>query len=416
MNSINIKIYNLLKSPSFLLVFIVCSVFIFFSTSKLGYAGTENYALTKDMLDTVEINNNYEGEQIKPSFDSGQRSLTTAPLFLLHSKNIEQTQPTLTTKLDLKDLSQQLKDYSSSAKPENALFEASEGKVINFNPGKNGFLLDIPKTIIATTKNLSFSPVGITSPPQVTLSSTNSMGIKELLGRGRSSFKGSSKNRRTNIKVALEKNKGVLVAPGSKYSFNEQVGGVEAKDGFVPEIVIKSTGLTPELGGGVCQVSSTVFRGAVASGLPIEERKNHSFAVSHYAPQGTDATTYSGVIDLKFTNNTPGYILIWPYYENEDTIIFDFYGTRDNRKVELEEPTSYDRKPDGSMKTNWVRTVTLGGVDLEDNFRSNYLPPAIFKKVETFVPAQNPDTTIESTSPEPNTTTNEPVVENPPST
>jgi vancomycin resistance protein YoaR len=194
---------------------------------------------------------------------------------------------------------------------------------------------------------------------------------------------------------------GIILAPGDTFSFNDHLGSVEAKDGFVPEIVIKKSGLAPELGGGICQVSSTVFRGAVASGLPILERKNHSFAVSHYAPQGTDATTYTGVIDLKFTNNTPGSILIWPYYENDDTIVFDYYGTYDQRKVVLDDPVQYDRKSDGSLKSNWNRTVELFGHLTKDSFHSNYLSPALFKKTETFVPAV-PETDPSKPLPDPN--------------
>jgi vancomycin resistance protein YoaR len=81
----------------------------------------------------------------------------------------------------------------------------------------------------------------------------------------------------------------------------------------LPELVIKKEGTVPEFGGGLCQVSSTAFRAAMNGGLPITQRRNHAYAVQYYAPQGTDATIYPGVVDLKFINDTPGDILIWAF-------------------------------------------------------------------------------------------------------
>ncbi len=277
--------------------------------------------------------------------------------------------------------------------PTDAKLEIQGNRAVEFSLEASGFYPDIPQTILTLSKQPQSTEVtvaGVNTPPRKKLKNLNNLGINELLGRGRSSFKGSSKNRRTNIKVGMGKTQGIILAPGETFSFNSLVGGVTAEDGFVPEIVIKKDGLAPELGGGLCQVSSTIFRGAVASGLTINQRKNHSFAVSHYSPQGTDATTYTGVIDLKFTNNTPGHLLIWPSYENEDTIVYDYYGTPDGRKVTVSEPVQFDKKSDGSMKAVWERKVELNNQVSTDEFKSTYLPPSQFKKVETFVPSANP--------------------------
>lgn len=226
--------------------------------------------------------------------------------------------------------------------------------------------------------------------PKNTLAQTNNLGIQELVARGESNFAGSPKNRIHNILVGVEKQKGVIVPPGEEFSFNRHLGPVEASAGFLPELVIKRTGTVPEFGGGLCQVSSTTFRAAVNAGLPITQRKNHSYAVQYYAPQGTDATIYPGVIDLKFLNDTPGAILIWPYIKNQTTLVFDFYGTKDTRQIIVDKPAQYDKRPDGAMKAVWTREVTKDGQTRSDIFKSVYLPPALFHKQEEFVPQAPP--------------------------
>jgi vancomycin resistance protein YoaR len=226
-----------------------------------------------------------------------------------------------------------------------------------------------------------------TTSPKTSLASLNDLGINELVARGTSNFKGSPKNRRHNIKIGVEKFQGLIIKKGEEFSFNKYLGPVEAEQGFLPELVIKASGTIPELGGGLCQVSSTTFRAAMEAGLKITQRKNHAYAVQYYAPQGTDATIYPGVVDLKFVNDTPGDILVWPHFVGNDDLIFDFYGTKDNRQVTLSKPRQYDRKSDGSMKAEWIQTVTKDGVTSTSTFKSVYQPPALFHKEEQFVAA-----------------------------
>ncbi len=371
-------------------------------------AKTNEFAITREALVTQDESLNLESqENLWGNFPT---SFATQPLALVHQTPLNIVQPKIKSKLKPEFAYLALKPLIAEKKhqPEDALLTIEQNRAVQFNPGKSGFYPDIPKTIVSLAKYGSITETvaqaaGVTTLPGKQLGQTNTLGINDWLGRGRSSFRGSSKNRRTNIKVGMEKTKGVILAPGEVFSFNKFVGGVEAKDGFVPEIVIKKSGLAPELGGGLCQVSSTIFRGAVATGLAIKQRKNHSFAVSHYAPQGTDATTYTGVIDLEFINDTPGHLLIWPKYENDDTIVYDYYGTVDNRKVSLKDPVQYDRKSDGSLKANWERIVENNGETLTDNFKSVYLPPSQFKKVETFVPVSpDPQSPTSGSQPEQN--------------
>lgn len=292
-------------------------------------------------------------------------------------------------------------DFLSTLKPEidqevkEPELVLENNKAIKFTPPEDGVKSDIKATtfnIVSALKNNSTSTqVAITVlKPQNELGNQNGLGIKELIARGESSFKGSPKNRRHNIQIGLEKISGAIILPGEEFSFNDHLGPVEEDQGFLPELVIKKTGTVPELGGGLCQVSSTTFRAAMKAGLPITQRKNHSYAVQYYSPQGTDATIYPGVIDLKFVNDTPGAILIWPYLKDKDTLIFDFYGTKDSREVILSKPYTYDRREDGSMKATWEREVINNGESVKNVFNSVYLSPALFHKEEAFVSSTTP--------------------------
>lgn len=235
------------------------------------------------------------------------------------------------------------------------------------------------QSLLSTLSTINL-PV-LTSQSPVKLAQTNSLGINELVASGESNFSGSSKNRSHNIKVGAAKFNGIILKPGEEFSFNKFLGDVDAKNGFLPELVIKRTGVVPEFGGGLCQVSSTTFRATMNAGLPITERRNHSFAVKYYAPQGTDATIYPGFTDLKFVNNLSSDMLIWTRVEGTK-LFFDFYGTKDDRTVEFDGPTQYDKKSDGSMKAAWTRRVRLNGAVTEQVFKSTYLPPALFYPVE----------------------------------
>ncbi|MDD3190698.1 MAG: VanW family protein [Candidatus Pacebacteria bacterium] len=217
--------------------------------------------------------------------------------------------------------------------------------------------------------------------PKLTTENINNMGITSLLATGESNFYGSTNSRKHNVAVGASKFNGVLIGPGEEFSFNDILGNVGAQEGYLPELVIKQGATVPEYGGGLCQVSTTAFRGAVASGLEITERKNHAYAVSYYSPQGTDATIYPPHPDLAFINNTPAYILIQTRISGNN-LYFDFYGTDDGRKVEMEGPVVYERGAGGAMKTVWTQRVydKNGNLFLEEPFYSNYKSAALYPR------------------------------------
>jgi len=240
----------------------------------------------------------------------------------------------------------------------------------------------ILRTLQTGHKNTLLLP--ITLPTEVTMpkivgSDRERLGLRELIGEGKSNFKGSPKNRIFNINRSLEQYQNVIIAPGEEFSFVEYLGEVDGEHGYLPELVIKNNQTTPEFGGGICQVSSTVFRAAIYSGLKITERRNHAYAVQYYKPIGMDATIYIPKPDLKFTNNTPGHILMQATIENFD-LTFRFFGTKDGRTIKVDGPHILERGDDGSMKTVFTQEVNdaTGGNFIRDNFWSNYKSPSLF--------------------------------------
>lgn len=282
-----------------------------------------------------------------------------------------------------------------------------------FEPGQNGQVLDIYKAYKALAQGQQniLLPVVISKSAN-DLSATNSLGINELVAVGESDFAGSPYNRRVNIRVGASKFQGLVIKPGEEFSFNKFLGDVDAANGYLPELVIKRTGTVPEFGGGLCQVSSTAFRAAMKAGLPIVERRNHSYAVRYYAPQGTDATIYPGVTDFRFKNDLTSHLLIRTRIEG-DKLYFDFYGTKDNRVVMLEDPYTYDRKANGAMKASWTRTVIKDGNEDKRTFNSTYQPPALFQ-VAAQASTPNPQSTENTNNSQPAPTEQTPTPEETP--
>ena len=185
--------------------------------------------------------------------------------------------------------------------------------------------------------------------PALTTATVNQYGIKEVLGEGISYFQGSSPARLQNIRIASQKLNGALIPPNTTFSMYQQVGDIEKRTGFTDSIIIKNGRTIPGVGGGVCQVSTTLYRAALWSGLPIIERRPHSFRVNYYeqnSPPGLDAAIYFPDQDLKFYNDTGKHIVIQSLLEeNISKLTLKFWGANDGRKVTLSEPTITDRRP-----------------------------------------------------------------------
>jgi len=198
--------------------------------------------------------------------------------------------------------------------------------------------------------------------PAITNDSIGNLGINELVGTGTTNFIKSPSNRVHNINIGATAINGALIAPGETFSTLNKLGAIDADSGYLPELVIKNNSTVPDYGGGLCQVSTTLFRAALNAGLKITERQNHSYRVSYYEPPiGMDATIYSPSPDFKFVNNYSTYILIQSRIEGTK-ISFDIYGTKDSRKVTISTPNAYnyvDPPPREDIPTDTLPAGTI---------------------------------------------------------
>lgn len=259
-------------------------------------------------------------------------------------------------------------------------FDPATQQIQILEPGKEGTKLmmeesskRIKNDILAGVKRTELF-VAVTSP-QIDESQFEALGVKTLLGRGESNFRGSSKSRVKNINVAANKISSTLLKPGEEFSFVNTLGKVDARNGYLPELVIKGNKTIPEYGGGICQVSTTLFRAALNAGLPILERRNHSYVVNYYGKPGLDATIYLPKPDFKFKNDTNHHILI-QHYITGTTLYYEIYGTSTSKTAKTIEPVVLESSPDGSMKTVAYREIYEGDVMIKrDAFYSTYRPP-----------------------------------------
>ena len=184
--------------------------------------------------------------------------------------------------------------------------------------------------------------------PAVTDTATaEQLGITELVSSETSYFYGSSTERIQNIQAASARFHGLLVAPGETFSMGDAMGDVSLDNGFAEALIIYGGRTIKGVGGGVCQVSTTLFRTVFFGGYPVVERIPHAYRVSYYEETasgaidsnlaGLDATVYFPLVDFQFTNDTPYWILMETYVNvDARTLTWKFYSTSDGRSVTWE--------------------------------------------------------------------------------
>lgn len=234
------------------------------------------------------------------------------------------------------------KDIDQDAK--DAKYSIDNGKVQTFQLSQEGYKLDQSAAVksisdaILNSQSKVMLDVKTVKPKVTDVASTN--GIKELVGTATTTWNGSPNNRIHNITLGADNISGTVVNPGEEFSTINTIGEIDAASGFLQELVIKNgTQVVPDYGGGLCQVSTTLFRAALNSGLKITARTPHSFRVSYYEPPvGMDATIYDPAPDFKFVNDMDSPILIWAVV-GSNSLTFQMYGTKDGRVVNLTAPT-----------------------------------------------------------------------------
>ena len=245
-------------------------------------------------------------------------------------------------------------------------FDPSTNQVMVLQPSQTGQSLDVEASVAAIRAAVlpdpgqlsttgGSAPLGatqvITAPltivqPKVDSNKISEMGIIEQVSEGTTYFKGSARERVQNIVNAAGKFKGTVIPPGEEFSFYKAVGDVSAANGFVDSLIIRGDRTETGVGGGVCQVSTTVFRAAFWGGFPIVERYPHSYVVSWYGEPGYDASIFTPSADFRFLNDTAHYLLVKPEVDTEQgRMTFHIYGTKPDRVVEAEKSVITNKQP-----------------------------------------------------------------------
>jgi vancomycin resistance protein YoaR len=221
-------------------------------------------------------------------------------------------------------------------KPVDASFRVV-GKRVRVVKGRDGTTLDVAGAQAAVLSAASQpgvreARIGMTAlEPELTTAGARDLGIRRRVSTFTTDMGVSSSNRIWNVHLMADYIDGTIIKPGRTFSFNKVVGPRTPERGFREGQMILGSLLVPAIGGGVCQTATTLFNNAFELGLPVKERHNHSWYISHY-PIGRDATVSWGGPDLQFKNDLDHAILIKTSY-TDSTLTFSFYGTKQGRKV-----------------------------------------------------------------------------------
>ena len=351
-------------------------------------------------------------------------TLTAAQLAnWLRVEVVESTDGTYThqTLVDEVALRVWLEQYAADLyrEPTNArfYFDDNTRELVLVAPHVNGRSLNIDATIQQlksqiNTPNRSVPFVVDEIVPTVNENATAAeLGITELITETTTWFYGSTDARKHNIARSAANFFGIVIAPGEEFSFNKYLGSISEAEGYEQGFIIINGQTIEGIGGGVCQVSTTIYQTAFLSGFPISERMPHGYMLGYYNDgegPGMDATIFSPLVDFKFINNTPHHLLIENYYNTEfEALTFKFYSTSLGRTVEKEVlpwenvteiPTSDEDRwefretlePGTVEQVDWATEgadVTVhrvvynaDGIVIEDRyFTSNYIPvPNVF--------------------------------------
>jgi len=282
-------------------------------------------------------------------------------------------------------------------------------------PSQTGLIVDVDATVLAINESLlrgeHVVPLVVKADePQLPSTVTGAeLGITELIWSETSYFYGSSAERIQNIQAASKSFHGLLVAPGEVFSMGEHMADVSLENGFAEALIIFGGRTIKGVGGGVCQVSTTLFRTVFNAGFPVVERYSHAYRVSYYEQNasggidprlaGLDATVYFPLVDFKFKNDSPYWILMETYVNpTARTLTWKFYSTSDGRSVTWDTtgPTDVVSAPSPIFEENpelgknemrqvdWAangadvtvtRTVSRdGGILFQDQFTTHYEP------------------------------------------
>ena len=301
--------------------------------------------------------------------------------------------------------------------PANArfVFNDDNGKLEAISPSVSGRRLLVPETVdliherLAEGKHRARLIFEFSEPGARDSAKAADLGIRELVNQEISYFYGSSSARIQNIAVAAERFHGIVIAPGETFSMASVLGDVSLDEGYAEALIIFGDRTIKGVGGGVCQVSTTLFRTVFFGGYQVDERYSHAYRVTYYEQTasggvntnlaGLDATVYVPLVDFKFTNDSDHWLLMETYVnQGARSLTWKFYSTDDGRevqwsttglqnKVKAPDPLyeeNDDLKKGEINQVDWAvqgadvtvtRTVVLGGEIInEDVFVTHYQP------------------------------------------
>lgn len=252
----------------------------------------------------------------------------------------------------------------------NARLKVENNQVVVAEAGKNGSQLDIDGSLLAITSQLlqaevpdrTLKVVSQTVQPEVRADTLAALGITELIGTATTDFSGSPTNRKFNITKGETSLDRQLLKDGDTFSTTGRLGPIEESTGYLPELVILGNRTVPEAGGGLCQVSTTLFRSVLSAGMPITERTNHAYRVSYYergVGPGLDATIYDPSPDFKWKNDSGHAIFVQAHIEGT-LLTFDLYGTKDGRVSSVSKPIILETYPVGPPLYSDTDTLDKG--------------------------------------------------------
>ncbi len=307
-------------------------------------------------------------QEINDTKIKAQKLIGKSLILTADTSKITLDDKTLISWLDFKNnyqtakIDEYVKNTSQSLRrdPVNAIFKFENNKVLEFQPAQNGIkpkdseLSDLIKNSIDKLVNQQEALITESIPvetiaPLVKNDDANNLGIKELLGRGVSTFHHSDSTRNMNIEKGSAIVNRILVAPGETFSFIKNLGDVSLEAGFKKAYIIRQGKTELDVGGGICQVSTTLFRAMLNAGLDITSRQNHAYRVSYYeedSKPGFDATVFVPSPDLKFINDTGHYVLVQNTFDLPNrTLTYEIYGTSDGRKSTISNYRQWDAQP-----------------------------------------------------------------------
>ncbi|MBW1813672.1 MAG: VanW family protein [Deltaproteobacteria bacterium] len=239
-----------------------------------------------------------------------------------------------------------------ASSPENPrfIFNDDTRKLDLLTEGKNGRTLDMKTSMgivqeaLARGEHKAILSIDYHSPKISNSSSAQELGITELVHMESSYFYGSDQARIHNIETAANQFHGLLIPPREVFSMATAMGEISLDNGYSEALIIFNGKTIEGIGGGVCQVSTTLFRTAFFAGFPIVERHPHAYRVSYYEKvsgnkrdpnlAGLDATVYIPLVDLKFKNDTPYWLLMETYVnQTANRLTWKFYSTYDGRTM-----------------------------------------------------------------------------------